>query len=267
MTCTVIDCEQRSAEWFAARAGLLTATGAVAMLSRPKKDGTETVGKSDLRLRLALESDSGVPLEEDDYESGYMRRGRLREAAGLGMYEAVTGELIQRVGFLRHVVLPIGCSPDAIVGDFAGGVELKCPKFTTHFEYLRRGTLPSEYAPQVTHSLFVTGLPWWDFCSYCPEFKGAAQLFRVRVRREDVDLESYELAFHFFWREVESVKRIVSELTYPTYGPTTTVLSYRPYERSTTCLKTRTKSAPSGRRPTTAASTSPSRWTSMRCWT
>lgn len=203
--CIVVDCEQRTPEWFQARAGLMTSTDAAAMLSKPKRGGEETVGKTELRLRLALESVRGVPLDEEPFESGYMRRGREREAAGIGVYEAVTGELVQQVGFIKSARLPIGCSPDGIVGAFEGGVELKAPKFTTHWEYLRDGTLPSEYRAQVTHHLFVTGLPWWDFCSYCPEFEGDARLFRVRVFREDVDLDAYALAFHLFWSEVETV--------------------------------------------------------------
>ena len=213
MTFTVVECEQRTPLWRTQRAGLLTATGAAAMLSKPKKTGEETVGKTELRLRLALESLRGEPLDEDDYESAYMRRGREREADGIGAYEARTGDLVQKVGFLRHTELPVGCSPDGIVGDFEGGLEMKCPKFTTHFEYLRKGTLPTDYAAQVTHSLFVTGLPWWDFCSYCPEFDGDARLFVVRVTREDVDLDAYALVFHLFWKEVEDVKQTVRGLT------------------------------------------------------
>jgi hypothetical protein len=184
------------------------------MLSRLKRAGSEEpVGKTELRLRLALESLRGVALDEDSYESDYMRRGREREAEGLDAYEVETGELVQTVGFLRHDTLPAGCSPDAIVGAFDGGLELKCPKFTTHYGYLCKGVLPPEYAAQVTHSLFVTGLPWWDFCSYCPEFDGDARLFRVRVFSGDVDLDAYALAFQLFWNEVETVKESVRALS------------------------------------------------------
>ena len=204
MTFSVIECEQRSPEWFATRAGLLTATGAAAMLSKPKKNGDETAGRSELRLRLALETLRGAPLDDDPYVSYDMRRGRALEPEALGAYEAVTGEIVTTVGFLRHTELPIGCSPDGIVGDFDGGLELKCPKFTTHDEYLKKGTVPSEYVAQVTHSLFVTGLPWWDFCSYCPYHIGAARLFRVRVLRNDALMDAYALAFALFWREVEA---------------------------------------------------------------
>lgn len=227
MTFSVLECEQRSPAWFQARVGLLTATGAAAMLSQPKKkDGEDTVGKSELRLRLALETLYGEAVDDDPYESGYMRRGRELESDALDAYEAVTGEIVQRVGFLKHDTLPIGCSPDGMVGNFEswlGGVEMKCPKFTTHFAYLRKGTLPTEYAAQIWHSLFVTGLPWWDFCSYCPELKGPARLFRVRVARDEQVLDSYALAFSLFWSEVEQVMDTLRALSAPevTHGPET----------------------------------------------
>jgi hypothetical protein len=215
MTCAEIDCEQRTPQWFAARAGLLTSTGAAAMLSGPKKGGGDTVGKAELRLRLALESMRGVPLDEDGFESAYMRRGKAREPDGIGAYEAMTGEIVQAVGFLRHDTLPIGCSPDGIVGDFEGGLELKCPKFTTHYEYLQKGGVPHEYVPQMMHALLVTGLPWWDFCSYCPEFDGPARLFVVRLWRNSEDLAAYELAVSLFWTEVEAIKATLCALRAP----------------------------------------------------
>lgn len=208
----VIDCAQRSPEWYAARVGLLTASNAAAMLSTGRRGG-EAVGKTELRLRLALEGLRGTSLDGDHYESPWMRRGREIESEALDAYEVETGEIVQVVGFLRHDTLPIGCSPDGIVGNFAGGVELKCPKFTTHFEYVTRGTLPSEYVAQVTHSLLVTALPWWDFCSYCPEFDGDARLFRVRVMRADVNLDAYALACHLFVNEVETVKDTLRALS------------------------------------------------------
>jgi hypothetical protein len=209
---TVLDCEQRSAEWFAARVGVLTATGAAAMLSKPRTGTKETAGKRNLRLRLALEALRGTALDDDEpFESKDMRRGRALEPAARGWYEAVTGEIVQTVGFVKHDTLPIGCSPDGIVGDYDGGLELKCPIPATHWEYVEGNKVPSEYAPQILHSLYVTGLPWWDFCSYCPEFDGAARLFRVRVTRADVDLDSYALALALFLNEVEITKTAVRE--------------------------------------------------------
>ena len=217
MSFHVVACEQRTPPWFRSRAGVLTASDAAAMLSKPKKAGVEeTAGRAELKLRLALEAD-GEPLDEDPYVSWDMKRGIEREAAAIDAYEAMTGEIVERVGFLRHDELPIGCSPDGLIGrgPTAYGLEVKCPKYTTHFDYLKKGTLPSEYTAQVIHSLFVTGFGRWDFVSYCPEFKGDARLFVVHVLREDVALDAYALAFHLFWKEVEQVKQTVRGLTAP----------------------------------------------------
>ena len=79
----VVDCEQRSPAWYAARAGLLTATGAAAMLSKPKKAGEDTAGKEALRVDLALESLLGGPVDDEPgYENADMRRGRDARARG-----------------------------------------------------------------------------------------------------------------------------------------------------------------------------------------
>lgn len=209
MSFTVIECDQRTEAWYAARVGLLTASEAQAMLSRPQKKGEiETKGKRDLRRRLALELLTGAPVDaaEDHYVSPWMQRGIDREQEAVAAYEARFGELVQPVGFIRHDTLPIGCSPDGIVGDFEGGLEAKCVKWSTQDDYhTLEAAIPPEYAAQITHSLFVTDLPFWDFCSYCPEMPVGGQLYRVRVMRADVDLDAYALAFNLFWSEVESL--------------------------------------------------------------
>jgi putative phage-type endonuclease len=200
----IIDCEQRTAEWFAARAGVLTASLAADMLAKPLKSGGEPACRRNLRVQLALERLTGRPCEENGFVSADMKRGIELEPEAVGAYEAASGALIQPVGFLRHDSLPIGCSPDGIVGDWEGGLELKCPKQATHWEYLQLGgQVPPEYVPQVTHSLLVSGLPFWDFASYHPAFPERLRLYRVRVERDEKVLKSYECAFQMFWSEVE----------------------------------------------------------------
>lgn len=211
-TFAIVDCEQRSAEWFRSRAGVLTASEAADMLAKPLKSGGEPACKRDLRVRKALELLTGKPSEESSFVSFDMKRGAEMEPEAVAAYEEV-GELVQRIGFLRHLELPIGCSPDGIVGDYAGGLELKCPKQATHWGYLQLGGKPpADYLPQITHSLFVTGLPWWDFASYHPDFPEPLRLYRVRVLREHVDLKGYELAFTLFWSEVQKELARMREL-------------------------------------------------------
>jgi hypothetical protein len=209
---SIIDCEQRSADWFTARAGVVTASEAADMLSKPAAGKSESAKRRDLRVRKALELLTGKPCEEPSFVSADMRRGAELEPEAVMAYE-VAVEAVQPVGFLRHIELPIGCSPDGIVGDYIGGLELKCPKQATHWGYLQLGgALPADYLPQITHSLFVTDLPWWDFASYHPDFPEPLRLYRVRVPREKVDLNAYALAFNLFWSEVEKELARMREL-------------------------------------------------------
>jgi hypothetical protein len=201
---TVVECEQRSELWFAARVGVLTATGAADMLAKPLRSGGEPACRRDLRVRLAIERLTGQAAEDAAFVSADMRRGTELEPEAFAAYEAATGQLVQQVGFVRHNAFPIGCSPDGVIGDFEGGVELKCPKAATHLGYWRNaGQVPPEYLPQITHTLFVTGAPWWDFVSYDPRFPEPLRLYRVRVNASDVDLANYTKALASFLVEID----------------------------------------------------------------
>ncbi len=202
---SIIDCEQRTPAWFAARAGVLTASEAADMLAKPNKNGSEPACRRDLRVCKALELLTGRPAEEASFVSFDMKRGEEMEPEAVCAYEGETGSLVRPVGFLRHVSLPIGCSPDGMIGDYERGLELKCPKQATHWGYLQlSGAVPPAYLPQIMHSLLVTGLPSWDFVSYHPDFPEAGKIYRVRVTRESVDLKAYELAVRLFWSEVQN---------------------------------------------------------------
>jgi hypothetical protein len=72
-----------------------------------------------------------------------------------------------------------------------------------HFAYLWGGVLPPDYAPQVTHNLWITGTEWCDFASFDDRFPDTLRLFLVRVWRCDVDVTAYELAARLFLSEVD----------------------------------------------------------------
>lgn len=215
---TVVDCEQYTDEWWAARVGVFTASTAADMMAQPRKGSTESIGRMELRVRLALERLTGESADDDPYTSKWMERGKLLQDEGAAVFEATSGELIQEVGFIRHDELLIGCSPDGLIGD--GGFEIKCPKLSTHWNYLNLGgKVPAEYVPQVLHSLLVTDLPFWIFASYHPKFTADTRLYQVRVRREDVDLAAYELAVRLFLddveKTVEQLRALGKVLTFP----------------------------------------------------
>lgn len=198
---TIIDAEQRSAAWFAARAGRLTGSVASDMMAF-NRDKTEAAKRRDLRTRLALERLTGRPIE-DDYLNADMKRGIELEPDALGAYEVATGNLVEPTGFLSHTTQLIGCSLDGHIGDFAGILELKCPRPANHLKYVRANVLPTEHRYQIVHNLLVSGAQWADFCSYAPDFPEQLRLFRVRVERDEKEIAAYSLLVDLFLKEVQ----------------------------------------------------------------
>lgn len=203
----VLTTDQRTDEWFKARCGRLTSSAAEDMLATAKKG--EASGRRDLRVRLVVERLTGQP-QEDGYANAWMQRGIDREPDALAAYEALTGLMAWPVGFLAHDELMAGTSPDGMVDNSNGVLELKCPKSATHLAYLKDGRIPSKYMPQITHHLWITGAAWCDFVSFDDRFPPELQIVRYRLLASDVDLAAYELVVRLFLSEVD---KEVAELT------------------------------------------------------
>lgn len=173
------------------------------MLATVKTKGAEAASRRNLRVRLALERLTGKPLDRSDFQSQAMKDGIEREPDAFAAYEALTGRLLERTGFLRHERLQAGASLDGHCDDFTGLVEIKCPEHAAHLEVLESGTLPAKYLPQVTHQLWATGAAWLDFVSYQPDFPIELRIKVVRVDPQPADIDAYELALALFLSEVE----------------------------------------------------------------
>ena len=199
-TFTVIDAEQRSPAWFAARLGCITASRACDIVASIKSG--EAAARRDYRTQLVVERLTGQ-LQEDGYISPDMQRGTDLEPQAFAAYEMQTGQMASSVGFLRHDTLMAGASPDGVIGDFDGLIELKCPKSATHLKYLRGGGVPSDYLPQLTHQLWISGAQYVDFVSYDPRFPLSMQLFIVRLLRAHAPIDDYAKKALAFLDEVE----------------------------------------------------------------
>ena len=124
----------------------------------------------------------------------WMLRGIELEPEARSLFEFEMGLVVDQVGFITNEGETAGCSPDGLTKctvtievdepprivpydtlkqlkaaiDIDCGFEVKCPKASTHFGYLRAGVLPPYYAPQVHFSMAVTGIGAWWFMSYYP---------------------------------------------------------------------------------------------------
>lgn len=200
MNAILLDVEQRSPEWMAARVGRLTSTGAAEMLATTKK-GEESASRRNLRNRLALEQIVNRSLERD-FTTPAIQDGIDREAEAIAAYEARSGELVTRVGFLQHPTLMAGTSVDGMIEDFAGLVEIKCPEHSAHLDALQSNAVPTKYLHQVTHHLWMSGAAWCDWMSFNPDFPAHLRTVLIRVERASIDLTAYELAVTLFLSEV-----------------------------------------------------------------
>lgn len=164
----VPDLIQGTEAWLRTRLGVLTASQIVKLLTPTGKLSSQ---RTDLIATLAAESILGEPI--DDFQGTYWTdRGSELEGQAGAYFSLQTGHDPQAVGFVyRDDSRQAGCSPDWMIkdtgGDWIAGVEVKCPKASTHVGYLLDGTA-DKYMPQVQYSLWVTGLPGWYFMSYYP---------------------------------------------------------------------------------------------------
>lgn len=170
----IIECEQGTPEWFAARLGLPTASEFHTVMAVGERGG-----KSKTRVvylnKLAGEILTGEPMA--NYVNADMERGKLMEDEARDLYAFQNNVEPQRVGFVRNGEK--GASPDSLM--FNGGLEIKSAAAHIQVARLLDGGLPSEHRAQVQGGLWVCEREWWDFCSYCPKLP----LLQVRVYRDE----------------------------------------------------------------------------------
>lgn len=121
---------QRTAEWFEARTGCLTASAIADILPSVKvlKSGeikkTYREAREKLMNIIIAERVSGIA--RDNYTSAAMQWGIEHEDNARTAYEVHTGNLVELTGFIPHPdVKYLGASPDGLIDD--GILEIKCP--------------------------------------------------------------------------------------------------------------------------------------------
>lgn len=197
----IIDAPQRSPEWFQARLGRLTGSVAKDILAK-LKDGKPAASRRNLCLRLMLERLTGKP-QESDYVSPAMQAGIDREADAFASYEALTGDIVTRTGFLAHDTLMAGCSLDGHIGDFDKLMSIKCRQPAAHLDFLKSGTIPGDSLAQMRHELWITGAQEHDYFSWNPDFPTHMQSRLVTLTRAGADIGGYEAEAIKFLEEVE----------------------------------------------------------------
>jgi putative phage-type endonuclease len=189
--------DQRSIEWHQARLGHATGSRASDILA-----GKDTQARKGYITQLVTERLTGQ--SQDFYTNSDMQRGIDVEPVARAAYQA-SHELVDEVGFIKHpTILWFGASPDGLVGS-DGLVEIKCPRSTTHLEYIQAKKPPAKYIPQMLAQLSCTGRKWVDFVSFDNRFPEHLQLFVVRFQPSAEELEQFESKVKAFLSEVNNL--------------------------------------------------------------
>jgi len=191
----VLNVEQRSDEWFAARRGIPTASNFKKIITATGKRSTQ---RKDYMYQLAAEKLTGI--KEEGFTSKAMDEGTEREEECKWVYAMKKGVYVREVGIILSDDRRYGASPDGLVGD-KGSIEMKNPKGKTAVKYLMANKVPSEYFQQVQGQLYVSEREWCDFISYYP----GLPMFIVRVFPDDVFIKQLKKELVAFCDELDII--------------------------------------------------------------
>jgi hypothetical protein len=200
------DCLQGSEEWERLRSGRPTASNFGRIVTPARGDySKQAIGYACELVAQRL----GV--HQEMVPTYWMDRGTEFEDEAVTAYEALTGNVTERVGFvLPSFTDAYGGSPDRLVNGGEGILEVKCPKAETLIGYHFAGKLPDEYKAQVQGLLWITGLGWADFFAWHPEL----QPFLMRVKRDEDFIDRLADAMTFFLADVGKIANTVRKQDY-----------------------------------------------------
>lgn len=201
-----ITTEQRTKEWLQARLGNITGSCVGKIMKAGRKDTFSDTAKSYL-YKLAAErsldprviEDEGWWDEYQEYtsvETKAMRFGTMMEDDARKTYERHTGNSVSETGLVAHPSIEhFASSPDGLVTEGNGCVEIKCPNVETYMRYkssVHSGSdlkeVNPEYYYQCQAHMMCTGAVWCDFIVFCVWMKDKIHIVRILPDEEDVKL-------------------------------------------------------------------------------
>lgn len=190
----IIECEQGTPEWFAARLGKVSASRVADVIAKTKTGWGAS--RANYEAELVAERLTGARV--DKFQNDAMRWGTDHEGEARALYEFMHNATVQPVGLVLHGRIDMACaSPDGLVSD-DGLIEIKCPNTATHIETLLGGSVDGKYVTQMQWQMSCTGRQWCDFVSFDPRMPAEMQLFVQRVPRDAAritELEAHVTAF------------------------------------------------------------------------
>ena len=238
------DIEQGSQDWFALKAGVISASRAAEFSTESKlapmpdvnysKEGkdhvfwhdyTEYRGTNKTEVQNTLRAT--IPPVYGDMRQGYMAElvgqivtgllpeemsfkqcdwGNEHEDSARALFELELGVDVDVPAFIyKDDTKRCGISPDGLIVGKKIGLELKCPFTTKVFvEFATCDKIKKEYMEQCQYSMWVTGYEAWYFANYDPRIK-TKNLHWVLIERDESYMKKYDEAFINFTKDMDSM--------------------------------------------------------------
>lgn len=201
--------EQGTDEWYKARLGKITGSRVKDVITKGR-GGKPSKTRLNYMYELVAELLSG---DTKQISSAAIEHGNEYEDEAIHEYESIKMIEVTKVGFLNYefndsqkLQLFTGASPDGLVPDQQGGIEVKCPDTKTHIETLIEDKVPRKYIPQIQWCMCVTGADWWDFVSYDPRIGDPdKRVYVSRVERDDQYILTLKISIKEFITEYEKL--------------------------------------------------------------
>ena len=198
----VLEVEQGSPDWLAARLGIVTMSELKTLLVKGRGPSGFGAGAITYMNQLIGERLTGE-LAEPFQGNAHTRRGHALEPMARELYSLATDEgPLHQVGIiLNHGA---GYSPDSLVGD-AGLMEIKTKLPKHQIDVLLADEVPEEHVAQCQGGLWLSEREWIDFVSYWP----GMPLFIKRLYRDESLIQTIRERVDLFYEEMERRMQLV----------------------------------------------------------
>lgn len=204
----IIDCEQRSAEWFKARCGRITASHMGDLQAYLKSGKGEMKDRANYRMDLLVERLTGIVTQR--FVTDAMKWGEEQEEFALSAYEQRRGLMVDKVGFVVHPTLDFaGASPDGLVGTDAI-IEIKCLTTQRHLEIWQSRQVPQEYYDQIQWCLVCCERDTADFVCFDPRLPPHLQLLILPVAYDEGRVAELEAEVVKMNGEIEALMEVLA---------------------------------------------------------
>ncbi|HDS1765680.1 YqaJ viral recombinase family protein [Pseudomonas putida] len=202
--------EQRSAEWFAARLGCVTASRVKDVMASGR-GGAPSATRKNYMMELLCERLTGQQSGPDLSNKPAVQRGVELEPFACMAYEADKGLMVVETGLVMHpTIAGFGASPDGLVGD-DGVLEIKCPNTATHIATMQSERHDPQYEWQMLAQMACTGRAWADFVSYDDRLPEQLQYVCHRFERDFKRIREMESEIKAFLEELSDLEKEMRE--------------------------------------------------------